>query len=181
VTTNIVVRAEFLKDHPDVIKKLLAANVDEINWINSNPDQARQAFNTEQEKLTTKSMPDDLLRESFSRLDLTYDPIASSLFAEADNQYKVGFLDAKPDLSGIYDLTLLNQVLQEKGLSQVSSDTNAPIQSNVSSATPSDQRPNNSVASSVVPEFGPVVPIIFAIAVTGIVASTANTRVISRL
>ncbi len=30
VTTNIMVRPEFLKDHPDVVKKLLEANIDEI-------------------------------------------------------------------------------------------------------------------------------------------------------
>lgn len=168
VTTNIVVRPEFLKDHPDVVKKLLEANVDEINWINNNPDQARQAFNTELEKLTTKTIPDTQLKEAFSRLDITYDPIETSLYTEAENQYKIGFLDSKPDLSGIYDLTLLNQVLQEKGLQNANSNTQP--QSNVVSTQ-----------SSAVPEFGPIAPIIFAIAVMGIVISAAKTRVIPKL
>ncbi|HJU13260.1 MAG TPA: aliphatic sulfonate ABC transporter substrate-binding protein [Candidatus Nitrosotalea sp.] len=171
VTANIVVRSEFLKDHPNIVKKLLEANVDEINWINNNPEQARQAFNTELEKLTTKTIPDDQLREAFSRLEFTYDPIATSLYATAEDQYKVGFLDSNPDLSGIYDLTLLNQILDEKGLQEVTSGDNAESQPNVVGAE----------NSTVVPEFGPVAPIVFAIAVTGIVISSAKTRVISKL
>lgn len=178
VTAHIVVRPEFLKAHPDAIKKFLEANVDEINWINNNPDQARQAFNTEQEKITNKPIPDAQLKEAFSRLDITYDPIVSSLYKSADNQYKIGFLDSKPDLSGIYDLTILNQVLEEKGLPQISSDVNVPTQSSVSSTSlPSSvQSP-----TSVVPEFGPVAPIVFAVAIMGIVVSAAKTRVIPRL
>src|SRR5215467_7261160 len=82
VTTHIVVRTEFLKDHSDVIKKFLEANVDEINWINSNPDKAQQAFNTEFAKLTGNTVPNDQLAESFSRLSITYDPIESSLFKD---------------------------------------------------------------------------------------------------
>jgi NitT/TauT family transport system substrate-binding protein len=178
VTGQVVVRPEFLKEHPDIIKKFLEANVDEVTWINSNPDQARQAFNTEQEKLTTKTIPDDQLKESFSRLDITYDPIASSLYKSANDLYRVGFLDATPDISGIYDLTLLNQVLEEKGLPQVSSDANAQTQPSVNSTSPTI---NAEMGSSVVPEFGPVAPIIFAIAVMGIVMSASKTRVIPQL
>lgn len=66
------------------------------NWINNNPDQARQSFNAELEKLTKKTIPDAQLKEAFSRLDITYDPIETSLYTEAENQYKIGFLDSKP-------------------------------------------------------------------------------------
>ena len=170
VTANIVVRPGFLKDHPDLIKKLLEANVDEVNWINSNPDQARQAFNTELAKLTSKTIPDDRLKEAFSRLDITYDPIETSLNTEAENQYKIGFLDSNPDLSGIYDLTLLNQVLTEKGLPEITSGDNNQSQSSSVSAQ-----------SSAVPEFGPMASIVFAVAVIGIVVSAAKTRVIPKL
>ena len=182
VTANIAIRPEFLQAHPDAIKKFLEANVDEINWINNNPDQARQAFNTEQEKLTTKPIPDDQLKEAFSRLEITYDPIVPSLYKSADNQYKIGFLDSKPDLSGIYDLTLLNQVLQEKGLPPISSDVNSEIQSKTTQQTSASTQ-SNLVANStsVVPEFGSIAPIVFTIAIMGIVVSAAKTRVIPKL
>ena len=185
VTGHIIVRPGFLKAHPDAIKKFLEANVDEINWINSNPDQARQVFNTEQAKLTSKLLPDDQLKEAFSRLDITYDPIVSSLYKSADDQYRIGFLDSKPDLSGIYDLTLLNQVLEEKGLQKISSDGNASTQSDTtqqsgSSTHQSSSSPTENVAS-VVPEFGPVATIVFVIAIIGIVVYGVKTRAIPRL
>jgi NitT/TauT family transport system substrate-binding protein len=35
VTANIVVRTHYLQQKPEVIKKLLAAHVDETSWINN--------------------------------------------------------------------------------------------------------------------------------------------------
>jgi NitT/TauT family transport system substrate-binding protein len=121
VTSQIVVRTDYLKNHPDVIKKLLEANVDETIWINSNKDQAEQAFNAQLEKLTGKTIPTDELQDAFSRLEITYDPLKESLYTSANDAFELGFLgDTKSELSNIYDLTLLNQVLVEKNLSTVS-------------------------------------------------------------
>ena len=57
-----------------------------------------------------------VLDEAFSRLQVTYDPVRSALLTSARSAYDAGFLGRQmPDLSGMYDLTLLNQVLVEKG------------------------------------------------------------------
>jgi NitT/TauT family transport system substrate-binding protein len=49
-------------------------------------------------------------------LQITYDPIRSSLLASARAAYEAGFLGKQmPDLSNLYDLNLLNQVLAENG------------------------------------------------------------------
>jgi NitT/TauT family transport system substrate-binding protein len=121
VTSQIVVRTDYLKNHPDVIKKLLEAHVDETTWINNNKDQAAQVFNAQLEKLTGKTIPVDELQNAFSRLEITYDPVKESLYKSANNAFDLGFLgDKKPDLSNIYDLTLLNQVLNEKKLLTIS-------------------------------------------------------------
>jgi NitT/TauT family transport system substrate-binding protein len=117
VTSQIVVRTDYLKNHPDVIKKLLEAHVNETTWINNNKDQAVQVFNAQLEKLTGKTIPADELQNAFSRLEITYDPIKESLYKSANDAFELGFLgDTKPDLSNIYDLTLLNEVLGEKNL-----------------------------------------------------------------
>jgi NitT/TauT family transport system substrate-binding protein len=119
VTAHIIASTKYLQSNPDIIKKLLAANVDEINWINANPDQARQVFNEELKKLTGKTIPKDEFDQGMSRIKLTYDPVKSSLFQSADDAYEIGFLKEKPDLSGIYDLAVLNEVLKEKGLQEI--------------------------------------------------------------
>jgi NitT/TauT family transport system substrate-binding protein len=46
---------------------------------------------------------------------VTYDPIRSSLITSTKQAFDEGFLGRTlPDLSGLYDLTLLNEVLREK-------------------------------------------------------------------
>jgi NitT/TauT family transport system substrate-binding protein len=46
---------------------------------------------------------------------VTCDPIRSSLLKSTQQAYEEGFLGrAQPDLSGLYDLTLLNDVLRER-------------------------------------------------------------------
>ena len=123
VTANIVVRTEYLRSNPETIKKLLTLHINETLWINNHKNIAVQVFDTDLKKLTGKAIPEDELRQAFSRMDLTYDPIKESLFKSADYAYKLGFLakgqKQQPDLSGIYDLTLLNNILKENGRHEV--------------------------------------------------------------
>jgi NitT/TauT family transport system substrate-binding protein len=126
VTAHIVVRPDYLENNPDVIKKLLEAHIDVTNWINSNKTASVEAFNIELQKLTGKTILEDVLNVSLSRIDFTYDPIRLSLFQDANDAYNLGFLPENPDVSEIYDLTILDQVLQERGLPSVSGLGSAP-------------------------------------------------------
>jgi NitT/TauT family transport system substrate-binding protein len=120
VTAHIIVRPDYLQNNPDVIKKLLEAHIDVTNWINSDKASAIETFNVELQKLTGKTIPEDVLNASLSRIDFTYDPIRLSVFQDANDAYNLGFLPENPDVSGIYDLTILDQALQERGLPPVS-------------------------------------------------------------
>jgi NitT/TauT family transport system substrate-binding protein len=62
VTTNIIVRPDYLKENPDVIKKLLVAHVNQTQWINSNKEEAIKEFNVQLKKLTGQNIPEDVLR-----------------------------------------------------------------------------------------------------------------------
>jgi len=119
VTTNIIVNTQFLKEHPDLVKAWLRAHVEATLWELANPDQAKQIANDEIKRLTGKALAQEVVDGAWSRMRVTYDPISTSLIKSADSAYTAGFLKDKPDLSGIYDLTLLNQVLKEKGLPPV--------------------------------------------------------------
>ena len=120
VTAHIIVNPDYLQQSPEVVRKLLEAHVNETLWINSHKAEALKAFNAELKSLTGQTIPDEQLSEAFSRLELTYDPIKQSLFKSASDAFNVGFLGkSKPDLSGIYDLTILNQVLKKKGLQEI--------------------------------------------------------------
>ncbi|MGI0065780.1 MAG: ABC transporter substrate-binding protein [Nitrosotalea sp.] len=116
-TALIVTRTDYLQSHPDIIQKLLEAHVKETVWINNNKDESIKDFNVQLQKLTDKTIPTDVISDAFSRMDITYDPAKSSVTKSADNAFDLGFLgDKKPDLSNIFDLTILNKVLQEQNL-----------------------------------------------------------------
>src|SRR5262249_15250655 len=51
VTTNIVVRTDFLKAHPDVVKDVLQGNLDVINAIKTNPTAAEQSVGNQIQQL----------------------------------------------------------------------------------------------------------------------------------
>ncbi len=124
VTGLILVRTDYLQQNPDVIENLLKAHIEETEWINDNKAEAVKTFNTELKKITGQTIPEDVLQQSLTRLEFTYDPIQQSLYKSADDAFKLGFLgDTKPDLSNIFDLNILNKVLKEKALVPINSST----------------------------------------------------------
>ena len=114
VTANIIARTDYLKENPDIIKRLLQAHIDKTEWINENKEQAITTFNGALKKITGQTIPEDEIRDALMRLELTYDPIKESLFKMAENAYELGYLGnggSKMDLSNIFDLTILNDIL----------------------------------------------------------------------
>ena len=119
-TTIVIISTKFLKEQPDLVKRLIAAHVELTQRINTDPTSAKQKLNSEIERLTGAALSKEVLDDAWSRQTITYDPLRASLFGSADAAFKLGFLgDAPPNLDNIYDLTLLNQVLKEKGLATV--------------------------------------------------------------
>jgi NitT/TauT family transport system substrate-binding protein len=114
VTTHLIVSTKFLKNHPDVVKGLLAGQVAANDYVNQNPADAQTAANDQIEKITQKRLADGVVAAAWKNLTFTDDPIASSLKTSADNATALDLL--KPvDLSEIYDLGLLNEVLGAAG------------------------------------------------------------------
>jgi len=115
VTTQLIVATKFLQAHPDVVLGLIRGEADAIKFINDSPADAQKAANDEIAKISGKPLKDAVVAAAFKNLTFTLDPIASSLKKAAQDAYDAGLLkDTK--LDGIYDLTLVNQVL--KGLNQ---------------------------------------------------------------
>jgi NitT/TauT family transport system substrate-binding protein len=116
LTTALVVNTKFLNEHPDLVKKWLRAHVELTGWINGHVPEAKQLLNQQIQKETSKPLSADVLNDAFSRMQVTYDPLRGPLLRAAQSAFDAGFLGRQmPDLSRIYDLTLLNQVLTEEG------------------------------------------------------------------
>jgi NitT/TauT family transport system substrate-binding protein len=121
VTTQLMVRTGFLKDHPDVVQHLLEGQVAATDFINANPAEAKSLVNQGIQKLTGKPIPQGVIDAAWPNMTFTNDPIAASLRKGAADAQSVGLLDGKVKLDGIYDLTPLNKVLKAAGKPEVQS------------------------------------------------------------
>ncbi|MBI5030032.1 MAG: ABC transporter substrate-binding protein [Chloroflexi bacterium] len=120
VTAHIIVSTKFLKEHPDVVKNILAAHVELTQRVIADPVLAKQKLNAEIARLAGAALADQILDDAWARQLITYDPISSSLIGSAEAAFNAGFLgESKPNLDKIYDLTILNQVLAEQKLTAV--------------------------------------------------------------
>lgn len=116
IITNLIVSSKFLKEHPDLVKNWLRAHVELTDWIAGHLPEAKKLLNDQIQRDTGKPLPPAVLDEAFARIDVTYDPLRATLLTSAKSAFDAGFLGRQmPDLSSLYDLTLLNQVLAEKG------------------------------------------------------------------
>ncbi|MEV0188537.1 aliphatic sulfonate ABC transporter substrate-binding protein [Kitasatospora purpeofusca] len=118
VITNIIVSQKFLTEHPDVVEAVLRGSVTTNAYIKANPDKAKATANEAIKKEAGNALEPAILDPAWADIDFLDDPLASTLQTEADNAVTAGLLK-KPNLNGIYDLTLLNKVLKEKGQSPV--------------------------------------------------------------
>lgn len=118
-TAVLVASNKFIKDRPDLVKRWVAIHVDMTQRIEKDPEWALRVINRELERVTGKPMPETVLNMAWKRLDITYDPIADSLIKSADQAYQLGFIDQKPNLKGIFELSFLNDVLKKKGLAVI--------------------------------------------------------------
>ncbi len=119
VTTHLVSSRRFLNEHPALLKKWIAAHIELTQWIIEHPSEAKKMLNDEIKAETGRALPEQVLDRAWEKLELTWDPVRESLLKCAEDAYRIGFLSSKPDLSRIYDLRLLNEVLAEKTLPQV--------------------------------------------------------------
>jgi NitT/TauT family transport system substrate-binding protein len=115
IVTNLIVSTKFLREHPELVKNWIRAHVELTDWINGHLPDAKKLLNEQIQRETGKSLQPAIMDEAFARIEVTYDPLRNSLFTAARSAFEAGFLGREmPDLSGLYDLSFLNQVLAEK-------------------------------------------------------------------
>jgi NitT/TauT family transport system substrate-binding protein len=112
VTTHLVVRTEFLEQHPGTVRRLLEAQIEANELINANTEEAQNIVNDAIGELTGKPLRLETIRAAWSNLTFTNDPAVASLSKSAAHAVDVGLLEPV-DLEGIYDLAPLNALLEQ--------------------------------------------------------------------
>jgi NitT/TauT family transport system substrate-binding protein len=120
-TTVVIVRTEFLKEHPQTVKAFLKGLVASIDYANDNPEEAQAAVNKQLEALTGKALKPETIKRAWENIELTFDPIAGEFKQLAKDQVTAGIAEAAPEVAGFADLTQLNAVLKEAGKPEVDS------------------------------------------------------------
>lgn len=109
VSTNLLVRTEYLDEHPDAVKALIRAQVAANEQIAADPVAAKGVINGALKELTGKALSPAVIDRAFDQLSLTLDPLAASLETIAQHGFATGLV-RKGDLSGIYELGPLEAV-----------------------------------------------------------------------
>ena len=122
VTTQLIVRTEFLERYPQTVEALLRGHVAAVQWARQHPTEAITIVNNAINTLTGKPLPSEVIERAWGNLTVTDDPIAASLQRDADNAVTAGVATRRFDLHGIYDLSILNRILTQQGQPSVSAD-----------------------------------------------------------
>jgi len=112
-TTLLVVSTTFLRDHADVVTRLVRGEIDAIDFLTSSTDAAAAA-NTSLARLAQKGLSRAVLDAAWRRLVFTPDPSETALRKEADDARVAGLI-ANSNLAGLLDLRIVNSVLVERG------------------------------------------------------------------
>jgi NitT/TauT family transport system substrate-binding protein len=114
-TTVVIVRTQFLNEHPETVRAFLRGLVTSIDYANENEADAQTAVNTQLEALTGKALKPEVIERAWSNITLTFDPIAGEFKQLAQDQVTAGIAETAPEVAGFADLTELNAVLKEAG------------------------------------------------------------------
>lgn len=96
--TMLVSSAAFLKDRPELARKLAAAHRELTDWIKANPGEARKLLVAELTILTTKAPKDAVVDKALSRTILTNEVSRPSLEKMVEGAKAAGFIKEFPAL-----------------------------------------------------------------------------------
>ena len=119
VTTHLIMSRVFLEDNQETVRRLLESLVEVTQEINSNKKASAAVLNEQIRQETGKTLQPAVIQKAMDRLEFTWDPACASLKQSAENSRRIGFIRADPQLNGIYYLSLLNSVLEQKNLPAV--------------------------------------------------------------
>ena len=115
-TTNLLVNTTYADAHPDLVRRLVEANVRAIEFIREDPVAAKAAAQAGLVKAGAPSLDQAVVDAAWEKLTFTWNPVPTSLATGAQNAFDLGFLDTEPaGILAIYRLGDLNAVLEELG------------------------------------------------------------------
>lgn len=99
----LIGRTNFIEENPEIIQKWIHSHDQTVTWINSNPEESELIFNQFLKKELGQTLPEHIVRESLSNLEITSDPINESIHIFAERADSLGYLGRHGyDLVGLF-------------------------------------------------------------------------------
>ncbi|MGH9036697.1 MAG: ABC transporter substrate-binding protein [Acidimicrobiia bacterium] len=118
---NVNLKTATFNAGPAAVEALFAGALDATEFVNREPAEAQTLTNAGILRITGKAIPEPVIAGAWNNLPFTFDPVASSLHQGAEAAKSVGLLPGGTKLDGIYDLTLLTELLAASGQAPVKS------------------------------------------------------------
>jgi len=119
-TTVLIVRTQFLQQHPDTVQALIKGELDAVDYAQSDKAGAETAVNDQLKQLTGKALSQKVIDRAFSEIKLTLDPLAGDFLELTKDQVTAGIAKSAPSLTGFANLDAVNAVLKAAGKPAVS-------------------------------------------------------------
>lgn len=114
-TTVLIVRTDYLKQHPQTIQALVRGLSASIDLANHHPTEAKAAINAQLKALSGQALSQPVLDRAFDNIGFELDPHAALFPQLAKDAVTAGIFDSAPNLTSFIDLTALNAVLTTAG------------------------------------------------------------------
>jgi NitT/TauT family transport system substrate-binding protein len=88
----LIGRTDYIENNPEVIKNWIESNEKTVQWINNNPEQTKKVYSEFLTDYMGKTLPDEIIDESFSNLIITSDPLKNSVYTFAERADSLGYL-----------------------------------------------------------------------------------------
>ena len=99
----LIARTDFVEKNPEIIHNWIKSNEETVEWINANPEKTKQVYSKFLKNYMGKTLPDEIIDESFSNLIITSDPLRKSVFTFAERADSLGYLGRSGyDISEIF-------------------------------------------------------------------------------
>jgi NitT/TauT family transport system substrate-binding protein len=114
-TTVLVVTSKFMAAHPTAVSGLISADLRAVQYLDTDPAPADAAAAGQLADADRTTLPKPVLAAGFAQLRFTVNPLAGTMFAEAQHAAAAGMLRPVSSLramTGLFDLGPLDRLLK---------------------------------------------------------------------
>ncbi|XJZ27953.1 ABC transporter substrate-binding protein [Bacillota bacterium Lsc_1132] len=104
----LVTTGKEIKENPKVIQKIIAAHKEAVDFINKNPEQAKEIAIKDIKETTGQKLEKSVVDLAWKRIGFTYQVDEKAIQDFSDSSYELKFLKDKPNFKNLIDKQFIN-------------------------------------------------------------------------